>query len=59
MLLFIHRLKLNRDQFEKRDPIPFSHVFGDNWWFALLPVDPYFRDQDEVFRYRILSLDDI
>ena len=32
--------------------IPVSHVFGDNWWFAFLPIDPYFEDTETVLQYR-------
>ena len=53
--LFLHtnRMKITRDDPEKNISIPFSHVFGSSYITYILPLDPVFEDEEEVFRYRI------
>ena len=49
----IDRMKTTRDGPESGTPVPFHHVFG-SWWPAyFLPLDPYFENEEEVFKYRL------
>ena len=49
----IDRMKTSRDGPENGTPVPFHHVFG-SWWPAyFLPLDPYFENEEEVFKYRL------
>ena len=35
--------------------MPFSHVFGDQWWAIPLPLDPVFNDPGAVLHYELGS----
>ena len=49
----IDRMKVSRDGPESGTPVPFNHVFGDWWPAYFLPIDPYFANEEEVFKYRL------
>ena len=49
----IDRMKTTQHGPESGTPVPFHHVFG-SWWPAyFLPLDPYFENEEEVFKYRL------
>lgn len=37
---------------EKPSPVPFKHVFGDQYWSLPLPIDPVFKHPELVFYYK-------
>lgn len=49
-----NRMKLKNETIPFLEPVPANHVFGDNWWFCFLPVNPWFREPEKVLRYRVL-----
>ena len=51
----IDRMKLKDDDEVFNDSIPFQHVFGISWLSYVIPIDPVFENEDEVFRYRLGS----
>lgn len=46
-------MKLKSEYLPQEDPVPFHHVFGDEWWTHWLPIDPVFSDPEAVFHYRL------
>ena len=46
-------MKLSRDDPEKCHPVPFNHVFGSSCLSYILPLDPIFTNEEEVFFYRL------
>jgi hypothetical protein len=49
----IDRMKSSREGPESGTPVPFQDVFG-SWWLAyFLPLDPYFDNEEEVFKYKL------
>ena len=50
---FYRRMKLARDDPEKNVAIPFRHVFGISLITYILPLDPVFENEDDVFKYRL------
>ena len=46
-------MKLARDDPEKNVAIPFRHVFGTSFITYILPLDPVFENEEEVFKYRL------
>lgn len=49
----IDRMQLRRGQPNSEAPIPLRHVFGDSPIRYLLPLEPVFKDPEEVLHYRI------
>jgi hypothetical protein len=47
------RMKMARDDPEKNIPVPFLHVFGSSFISYILPFDPVFTNEEEVFKYRL------
>jgi hypothetical protein len=46
-------MKITRDDPEKNIAIPFSHVFGSSYITYILPLDPVFENEEDVFKYRM------
>jgi hypothetical protein len=46
-------MKMARDDPEKNIPVPFLHVFGSSLISYILPFDPVFTNEEEVFKYRL------
>jgi len=51
----IDRMKLKDEIFPLEDSIPFSHVFGDQWYLYWAPVEPVFYNSESVLHYRVGS----
>ena len=49
----IDRLQMKSGSAESAEPIPFEHVFGNEPWRWFVPVEPYFKDEEVVYQYRI------
>lgn len=49
----IDRMQLKRGQSEIAKPVSFEQVFGDAAWRYFIPVEPYFKDPESVYHYRI------
>jgi hypothetical protein len=43
----------NETNLPSRSPIPFSHIFGIQWYTICLPIDPIFQNNDIVLQYCI------
>ncbi len=48
-----HRMKLKKGDYYVEEPIPLHHIFGDDWWFYILPTPPLFSRRCEVLGYSI------
>eukprot|EP01038_Epipyxis_sp_PR26KG_P005165 gene5166-7190_t len=50
----IDRMKIKADTvLSNVRPIPISHVFGKQWYFHWLPINPVFDNNEEVLQYRL------
>lgn len=50
----IDRMKIkDSDEIPPCQSISFHHVFGSQWISFLLPLDPVFDNEEEVFHYRV------
>jgi len=49
----IDRMKLKSEYLPDEEPIPFNHVFGDQWYTHLIPTDPVWENPEAVLHYRI------
>ena len=49
----LFRMKIGRDDPGKCSALPFKNVFGSSCLSYVLPLDPVFTNEEEVFSYRI------
>jgi hypothetical protein len=51
-------MKLKRGDYYVEEPVPFTHVFGIDRWFYIIPTVPQFENPNEVFGYCLVGTEE-